>query len=342
MANISLGQASTPAVNQYLALARTQNLPIEELLQDLSIDPILLSDNSQFIPGEKFQELLSKLINLSHDDLFGLHTAPFVQPVSYSVLGFMCMNCETLGEAIKKIQPFEKLVGDMGTTTTFEHDQLYQIGWCCHFTDHLVKRHMIDNCLGSWLTFARYLVDENCDPVKVWLSRDKPEIQQQAQYKELFKCPVLFNQSSNSIFFEGKLLEHPLTKGDKLLLAPLESHAKLQLQHLSIEQDIVMQIQMLIKQQLKSGNFHLNTIAKLLGVSKKTIQRRLLAASTGFQTVLDKIRLEVAYDFLKNTSLNLNQISLELGFRETRSFYRWFLKLTHQTPGQYRLLENNS
>ena len=90
-------------------------------------------------------------------NLFGLHTAKYVQPGSYSVLGYILMNCENLGQAITKIQPFEKLVGDMGTTTFAQLGEQVKISWHCQFTDPKVKRHMVDNCLTSWLTFARYL-----------------------------------------------------------------------------------------------------------------------------------------------------------------------------------------
>ena len=111
-----LGQASIAAVNQYLQLAKAQNLPLEDILKELNLSQELLNRSAQHISGEKFQQLIAKLVTLSKDDLFGLHTAKYVQPNSYSVLGFITMNCETLGEAITKIQPFEKLVGDMGTT----------------------------------------------------------------------------------------------------------------------------------------------------------------------------------------------------------------------------------
>ena len=77
-------------------------------------------------------------------------------------------------------------------------------------------------------------------------------------------------------------------------------------------------------------------MADKFGISTKTLQRRLTALGLSFQSLLDETRLAMAKKHLANNSLNLNQISIELGFTEPRSFYRWFNKLTQQTPGEFR------
>jgi len=338
--NNELGQASIPAVNQYLQLAKAQNLPISELLESLGLSQELLNDNTQQISGDKFQQLIATLITLSNDELFGLHTAQYVQPGSYSVLGFITMNCETLGEAITKVQPFEKIVGDMGTTffepIENEHGKYFSIGWSCVFTDKLVRRHAIDNCLASWLTFARYLTDNDRKPTQVLLSRNQPNLQQCAQYQAIFNCSVLFNQATDQIIFDQALLALPLNKGNKALLSTLESHAREQIAKISQEPDLITQTTALIKKNLESGDITQQEIASLLGLSAKTLQRRLKAENTQFKSLIDQVRLSTSYDLLKNASLNLNQISEQLGFGEPRSFFRWFQKLTQLTPGQYR------
>lgn len=331
-----LGRASIPAVNQYLQLAYRQNIATSEVLQELGIEPQTLLDNNQHISGVQFQQLIKHLVKVSEDQLFGLHTAQFVQPASYSILGFISMNCSTLGEAITKIQPFEKLVGDMGTTAISQQENSIVISWLCNFPDPIVKRHMVDNCLASWLTFARYLTNQNSKPTKVLLTRPQPEKQYQEEYIALFDCPVLFNQATDSLFFSPQLLELPLHQGNQQLLASLESQAKAQLSNLSIDTSIVSQTQKLIKDNLQTGHFHQKDIAELLGISGKTLQRRLKAESTHFQRLLNQVRLQQAFQLLEQHQLKLTEISQQLGFSEPRSFYRYFSRLTQYTPGEYR------
>lgn len=332
----NLGQASVPAVNQYLQLAAEQALDIDTILHSIGLDKKILSDNSKHIAGLQFQQLISALLAQSSDDMFGLHTAKHVQPGSYSVLGYISMNCENLGQAITKIQPFEKLVGDMGTTTFAQLGDKVSISWHCQFTNPKVKRHMIDNCLSSWLTFARYLVSQESNPSEILLSRKKPALSQQNEYQAVFKCPVSYGQEENAIIFDKTLLSLPLNKGDQQLLSTLETHAEALISDLTVETDIVTQLQAVIIRSLKSGNFHQQEIAQKFGISAKTLQRRLAVLGLNFQTLLDEIRLNIAKKHLVDNSLNLNQISIELGFTEARSFYRWFNKLTSTTPGDYR------
>lgn len=335
----NLGKASIPAVNQYLALAREQGIDIEHALEQAGISIELIKDNSQHISGLTFQTLIAKLLVESDDELFGLHTAKFVQPGSYSVLGFITMNCDTLGQAITKIAPFEKLVGDMGTTQFEQAGTEVKISWLCQFPDLAVRRHMIDNCLASWITFARYLVDHKSGPVKVLLSRNTPDLAQQTEYQKVFGCPVVYNQDENAILFEPELLSLPLNKGDQQLLSTLESHANKLITDLTSPDTLVDQVVIAIEKVLNTGNYHQQDIASVLGISGKTLQRRLAKEETTFQVLLDQTRLRLAKQFLAQSQLNLDQISLELGFSEPRSFYRWFQKLTGDTPGNYRKIK---
>jgi len=329
-------QVSAPAVNQYLQLARHYNLAVEDILHDLSINTALLSDNSLYISGNKFQLLIAKLLKLSEDDLFGLHTARNVQPISYSVLGFISMNCETLGDAITKIKPFEKLVGDMGTTDIEQHGKNIMISWSCQYSDLLVRRHMVDNCLASWLIFAHYLTSVEHAPVKVMLKRKQPNLQQCAEYQKLFMCTVSFNQEYDAIIFDQSLMSLPLKKGDKQLLSSLEAHANQLINSRQVESDIVTETKYLILQHLSHEGSKQQVIADLLGISAKTLQRRLKGEHTQFNQLVDEVRLQETQNLLQDDTLKLDEISEQIGFSDVRSFFRWFQKLTNITPGQYR------
>jgi len=331
-----LGRASMPAVQQYLQLAIQQNIEVDDILQALDISADLLSNNTETISGEQFQQLIAVLIDRSSDELFGLHTATFVQPSSYSVLGFITMNCRTLGEAIAKIQPFEKLVGDMGTTTLAEQGEYFSLSWLCAFSDELVRRHMIDNCLASWLTFARYLTNDASAPTQVLLSRKQPSLAQCAQYQALFKCSVVFNQLEDAIVFDKRLLALPLNKGNKSLLSTLESHANLQMRQLDETENIMTKTLGFISENLAIGQVNQQYIALCLNISSKTLQRRLRDKNTTFKKLVDKVRLENSHKLLLESPLTLSEISEQLGFSEPRSFFRWFQKKQNITPGQYR------
>jgi AraC-like DNA-binding protein len=77
-------------------------------------------------------------------------------------------------------------------------------------------------------------------------------------------------------------------------------------------------------------------IAEKLGISSRTLQRKLSEEGTHYKDVLNELRYELATYFLKNTELTLDNIAYELGYAEARSFYRSFKQWTGETAGSYR------
>ena len=105
-----LGIASIPAVNQYLSQAKSEGIDVGTILRKISLNEAVFTDNNRHITGAQFQTLITALLQSSGNSLFGLHSSRFVRPDSYSILGFIAVNCSTFDEAIRKIQPFEQLV----------------------------------------------------------------------------------------------------------------------------------------------------------------------------------------------------------------------------------------
>lgn len=80
----------------------------------------------------------------------------------------------------------------------------------------------------------------------------------------------------------------------------------------------------------------METIARRLGLSKRTPQRRIEDEGTSFQQILKETREALARHYLEKTSLPVAEISFLLGFSEPNSFYRAFRAWTGTTPDQAR------
>src|SRR6218665_1141219 len=127
----NLGYTSVPALLKYLRHAEQLGLDCDAALAAADIEREALADNGKRIPSEVHERLLSHLVTASGDQLFGLHASSFVQPGSWSVLGYITMNCATLGEAMSRIVPYEKLVGDMGTSRIEPAGDHLRLIWSC-------------------------------------------------------------------------------------------------------------------------------------------------------------------------------------------------------------------
>ncbi|MBZ0234079.1 MAG: AraC family transcriptional regulator [Deltaproteobacteria bacterium] len=87
---------------------------------------------------------------------------------------------------------------------------------------------------------------------------------------------------------------------------------------------------------LPSGRASVQAVASCLGVSARTLQRRLMEEDTTFQRVLDATREELARHYLGTTAMAGAEISFLLGFEDPSSFVRAFHDWTGKTPEQVR------
>lgn len=332
------GFASVPAVKQYLQAAEACGVDYAPLLEAANIHPDALSDNNKRISIKAMERLLALLIEASDDPCFGLHSSRFVEPASYSVLGYISMNCSTLRETLANTAIFEKIVGDMGISSTDIENSFVLQRWDCRFTDTLVRRHAIENVLGSWNIYLREFAHIDTSLVdSVWLEHGAPdEPRLLNEYNELFGCDILFDQPASGIRFSEEYLDVTLPQADKKLLKTLLDHATQILIEIDRDQPITLRVKNLLRLMLKESEPSSTQVAEVLNMSSRTLQRKLVAEDTQYQTVLNEVRLELALYYLENTTLSLDQIAHELGYAEARSFYRSFKQWTGRTAGSYR------
>lgn len=336
-----LGFASVPAIQQYLRYAEDTGLSISMALSAANLTEGLVSKEQERITGDQFQALIRNLIDQSNDPLLGLKSGQYVQPGSYSVLGYITMSCSTLKEAIDRIIPYEKLVGDMGVTTIETEpgnpDENVLIIWNCAYTDPIVRHHMVDNVLASWCNYTRWLANMEEGPLEVRLEIEKPSTEIISAYEEVFRCPVLFDQPRSCLVINQQYMNTPLRQPDQSLRQTLEEHATTQISVLTDDSSrLTTRVKNAIRAQLKQGVSRKDIVAEQMGMNARTLQRKLQQASASYQQILDEVRQELAQDYLKNSQLPLQEIAVRLGFTEARSFHRSFKTWTGKTPGEYR------
>lgn len=333
----TLGQASVAAVRQYLRLAQSHGLDLPPLLREAGLATDILTEDHRRIDGLQFQALIRALLQRISDPLLGLHSGDFVQPGSYSVLGYITMSCATLGEAIARIAPYEKLVGDMGITRVHVIGDEIRIRWTCAYPDPDVRPHMVDNVFASWINYARWLGNApDTHPLRVELEREAPDTSLCEEYRTRWHCPVLFGQRHNLIAIARELLDAPLRQPDPELRQTLESHAQSKLAVLEDDVALVTRVREIVRAQLLQGITRQDLIADHLNMTARTLQRKLGQESTSYQMILDEERQARAEHLLRQTAQPIPDIALSLGFAEVSSFHRSFKKWTGKTPGEYR------
>ena len=333
----ALGTASVAALRQYVRYADAKGIAVDPLFEKAGLKPEILDSDEGRIDGEQLQAFIHLLAEHTGNPVLGLETGDYVQPGSYSVLGYITMSCATLGEAVTRIAPYEKLVGDMGTTRLKMKGDSATLIWTCNFTDSVVWPQVVDNVFASWINYARWLADStDATPLEVRLRRPSPGPEHEKAYALRWQCPVQFDAEEDAVTFAQSLLATRLRQPDPLLRKTLEAHALSQLALLDTDTDLTSKVKQSIQKQLAEGITRQDMVAEDLGMTSRTLQRKLSQEGVSYQKLLDEVRQQMAEDYLQNTDMSIPDIALRLGYSETTSFHRKFKAATGKTPGDFR------
>lgn len=332
-----LGTASVAVLRQYVRYADANGINTSDLFHKAGLGPGILDTDDGRLEGGQLQTFIRLLAEQTGNPILGLEIGDFVQPGSYSVLGYITMSCATLGEAVTRIAPYEKLVGDMGITRLQMKGDEVSLVWTCHFTDPLVWPQVVDNVVASWIYYAHWLADSTeASPLRVALKRSSPGPEFEPAYRERWGCPVVFDAPENVVTLHQDLLATRLRQPDPLLRKTLEAHALSQLALLDSDTDLTSRVKQGIQRQLAGGVTRQDLIAEELGMTSRTLQRKLSQEGASYQKLLDEVRQQMAEDYLCNTGMSIPDIALRLGYSETTSFHRKFKAALGRTPGDFR------
>jgi len=91
-----------------------------------------------------------------------------------------------------------------------------------------------------------------------------------------------------------------------------------------------------MKDELNGGDASLVALAARIGMSERTLQRKLSGQGTSHQKLLDEMRRELALRYLRDPNIAICEAAYLLGFSESSAFHRAFKRWTGATPSEFR------
>lgn len=309
----------------------------ESLLRAADIDPQQLTKPENRIPLEQQQKLWQLAAQHSATTTFGLHFARCIQPTSFGVLGYMAMNCHTIEECFDAVVKYQFLAGQGGEFTLDREVDRVCLCYNPVNPEHPATAQRVVAMLAANVSFGRWLVGEDFRVARVEFCQQSPSgLTEREEYDEFFNCPVVFGSPRNRLVYHAAVLQLVVPNASEELLQLLQERANRLLEAVSQGSGIAARITSLLATQLNNRVPDKARIAAQIGMSERTLQRRLREEGTSFQEILDNTRHYLARELLRNTGLTLNEVALQLGFAEPSAFFRAFKKWEGCTPGQYR------
>lgn len=262
----------------------------------------------------------------------GLDIGQCVAPHHFGVLGYVTLHCNTLGEALLRLQQYERLVYAVSPVqVSFERDAVVlRWGQEAGRPGALVD----ETALAALITYARNLTGTALNPLALDFVNPPPADPE--PYQRFFGCPVRFAQPHTVLRFSARQIALPLRQPDPHLRALLDDEATRLLQQLPATSAVAQEVQGVCARLLPDTPPSLDHVARALHRSSRTLQRQLHRDGLQFQTVVDDTRRLLANGYLQDPHLTLTDIAGLLGYAEQSAFTRAYRRWTGMPPNRAR------
>ena len=319
-------------VGTVLAAAERQGVARGALLAQAGIAPEELA--AERWPIDHITRLWRAAVHCTQDAGFGLKAGAGVGPASFNVVSYLLQSAPTLRAALALVQKYQRLISDGGRFQTITGPEACWVVYHPRQGALAFSPHQIESVLAAVVVFARWVTGSALRPQRVQLSQAR--IGPQAGYREVFQCPVDFEQAFSGVLLANAQLDAPLPQANAQLAQAHQQQAAARLAALSRQDGLEQTLRMWIASQLQGQAPARAQAARALGLSERTLARRMRAEGLSYSALLDGVRRDAALQAVAQTTRALSDIALALGYAEPSVFTRAFRRWTGATPGQWR------
>ena len=324
-------------LHRLMGFAQSSGHDRAALLDKVGLRPHQLMDADMRVPADVFETLFGMLEADGEAPFIGLDMAEDIPPSALGAMGFLLQSCGTLAELVDVTGRFRGLMSSIGHASVVHGPGRFELRWDCLADMPLLRRHATEYVIGSYWMIGRFLVPDLDPPIAVQFAHAAPaDPGHVRRHLAFFGCPVYFDRPHSSLVMPASSLHKPLPHGDAVLKDLLARHTRQLLETQSCPPSLIDEVRRLLKALVLAGHPARETVARQLGISARSLHRKLEDAGTSYRDQLDGVRLEMARLELADGVVPIVELADQLGFGSAQAFTRWFKERCGVAPGQYR------
>lgn len=314
--------------------ARTEGLDVDGLAKDIGLSPEFLeSRHGTEADLPRLNVLVDAIAEKLGDFFFGIHVAVRYRRGSYQLVEFACRNSPDLRGALQRLSRYAVLINP---AAAFSFTETETTGALLHRFAGL-GRHANEFSIALIYLLGREITRQDWTPEAVWFVHEEPS--DISELTALFGTKrIRFGEDSNGLLAGRKILDASITGADPALLQVLETEMDRHTppQPASTSSQIVADAERSVRLMLELGPPRIEQVAQSLGLSVRTLQRRLVEEGTSFQALVEGTRERLATLLAQRGELSSTQMAFILGYADVTSFLRAFKRWTGTSPQEFR------
>jgi AraC-like DNA-binding protein len=236
---------------------------------------------------------------------------------------------KTLRQALERLVRYFELVSNAADTMLEEHSDRLSFIAVTHGDPKEIGHVAIEYGLAALLVLLREVFPRPLYPLRIQLLR--PADRASEEFSKLFGCPVVFGCKRESMSFDIELVDELLQGGNETLAKYQDSFSEEYLTRFG-NNSTSMKVKNEILRSLPGGNPCQTSVANALHISTRHLQRRLESEKTSFRLLLNDIRKQLSFSYLRQENRSLSEIAYLLGFTDHSNFSRAFKNWFHCCP----------
>jgi AraC-like DNA-binding protein len=304
------------------------------LLEGIKLENGWLDNEASLISHSDYIRLITNALNVTGDNALGLKLGQKVNLAMFGAFGYALMSSRTLKDAADVFIKYQKLPGQLtmisseydGSDMVVQFKPLYPL-------EERVLVYAIEEVLSTTYFGMNFLVNREIGLKEIRLAYPAPG--HAALYVEMFGCPVRFMESGNSMRFDASYYDLPVSSADNNVYEYCTHFCDNILKGRKNSDPFIENIRNIIMTSL-DRYIKIEEMAKELGLSIRSLNRRLEERGTSYKKIMNRIRTDLAMSYLENTNLSIDQIADLIGFSETTAFRKAFKTWTGISPTEQR------
>ena len=318
-----------PLDKNYAFLLKSQGISVDELLKRAKLPLDLFQRENPCVTSEAYYRFMKAIEDLVPDQTVPiiLATAEHIETISPPIFGAYCSA--NARECIKRISQYKALAGAVIFDVTENENE---IAVCIKGEEGIELPEIIVGIEMVLLTnLIRKATKEKIVPEKVTVRKSF----QNPNYEKFLETAAQIT-TENQIVFSGKDAEIPFITRNESMWNFFEPELKKRLSEMEIDDSFSAKVRGVLVELLPAGKVSIEDVANALGMSKRSLQRKLKDEDTTFQKQLNHTRELLAKNYLKNTRLSSEDIAYLLGYQDLNSFFRAFSLWTGKTVTEFK------
>jgi AraC-like DNA-binding protein len=298
------------------------------------VDPAVLEDPERRSPIAVNTRLWRLAVEATGDPCFGLRVARYVTQTTFHGLGLAAFASPTLREAFERIARWQRLVSDAIAVAVEPEGDRWVVRRRPPARTPPLAPEAIDAFVAIGVTLPRALhADPSLRPLVVRLER--PEPPSAAPFHALVRAPIEFGAPEIAIEFSRELMDRPVLAANLELARAGDAVARRYVERLE-GGEVTRRVRARIAERLADGRPTQDDVARRLGMSTRSLARRLDEEGTSFSEILRDALATLARDYLRERRLSVSEVAFLLGFSGVAPFSRAFKQWTGRSPSEFQ------